>query len=264
MGEIPYLLRGVLVFLLLRAADSWWSPWGRRLPRLCWPPTLAWSSDMGNPSAFRCSPRPCLSSSDWQVASETLPLGISELKGRCLSPQLTTCLGFPGGSVVESACQCRRCKRHQFDPWVGKNPWSRKWQATHYSCLENPTDKGAWWATVHSITKEMDLTWAHMQIVYVSPCIDRELNRKDGVLFTCGLPDPRILVEWMNEQLAIAFQSSSRKLAVAAELDFWILKCRADALIFTPLGQPSHSFVFKIPRTTTRSNIISCSVVKVA
>ena len=30
-------------------------------------------------------------------------------------------LGFPGGaSGKEPACQCRRCKRHKFDPWVGK------------------------------------------------------------------------------------------------------------------------------------------------
>ena len=27
----------------------------------------------------------------------------------------------------ESACQCRRC---QFDPWVGKIPWRRKWLPT--------------------------------------------------------------------------------------------------------------------------------------
>ena len=25
----------------------------------------------------------------------------------------------------KESCQCRRCK---FDPWVGKIPWSRKWQ----------------------------------------------------------------------------------------------------------------------------------------
>ena len=38
-------------------------------------------------------------------------------------------LGFPGGTVVKkkSACQCRR---HGFDPWIGKIPWSRKWQPT--------------------------------------------------------------------------------------------------------------------------------------
>ena len=29
---------------------------------------------------------------------------------------------------VRSTCQCRRRKRRGFDPWVGKIPWSRKWQ----------------------------------------------------------------------------------------------------------------------------------------
>ena len=28
----------------------------------------------------------------------------------------------------EPLCQCRRCKRRGFDPWVKKIPWSRKWQ----------------------------------------------------------------------------------------------------------------------------------------
>ena len=27
-----------------------------------------------------------------------------------------------------------------------------------YSCLGNPMDRGAWWATVHGITKELDIT----------------------------------------------------------------------------------------------------------
>ena len=43
-------------------------------------------------------------------------------------------IGFPGGSVVkESTCQCWRCKRRGFDPWVGKIPWRRKWQPTPIS-----------------------------------------------------------------------------------------------------------------------------------
>ena len=33
-------------------------------------------------------------------------------------------------SGKESACQCRRCKRHGLCPWVGKIPWRRKWQTT--------------------------------------------------------------------------------------------------------------------------------------
>ena len=39
--------------------------------------------------------------------------------------------GFLGGiSGKESACQCRRHKKHGFDPWVGKIPWRWKWQPT--------------------------------------------------------------------------------------------------------------------------------------
>ena len=30
----------------------------------------------------------------------------------------------------ESCCQCRRCRRHGFNLWVGKIPWRRKWQPT--------------------------------------------------------------------------------------------------------------------------------------
>ena len=33
-------------------------------------------------------------------------------------------------SNKESACECRRLKRHRFSPWVGKIPWRRKWQPT--------------------------------------------------------------------------------------------------------------------------------------
>ena len=39
--------------------------------------------------------------------------------------------GLPGGACgKELACQCRRHKRLGFHSWVGKIPWSRKWQPT--------------------------------------------------------------------------------------------------------------------------------------
>ena len=38
-----------------------------------------------------------------------------------------------------------QCWRPGFNPWIGKISWRRAWQ---YSCLENPMDRGAWWATV--------------------------------------------------------------------------------------------------------------------
>ena len=33
-------------------------------------------------------------------------------------------------SGKEPACQCRRCKTREFDPWVRKILWRRKWQRT--------------------------------------------------------------------------------------------------------------------------------------
>ena len=40
-------------------------------------------------------------------------------------------LGFPGGTRgEESAFQCRKLKRHGFDPSVGKIPCKRKWHPT--------------------------------------------------------------------------------------------------------------------------------------
>ena len=33
-------------------------------------------------------------------------------------------------SSKESVCQCRVCKRCEFDSWLGKIPWRRKWQHT--------------------------------------------------------------------------------------------------------------------------------------
>ena len=56
----------------------------------------------------------------------------------------------------ESACQCRACGFH---PGLRKIPWRRKWQPTPVFLPENPTDSGAWRATVRGVTKESDTTW---------------------------------------------------------------------------------------------------------
>ena len=58
-------------------------------------------------------------------------------------------------SGKESVCQCRRCR---FDAWVGKIPRRSQWQSIQYSCLRNPMDRGAWWATVHGVTEKIDMT----------------------------------------------------------------------------------------------------------
>ena len=55
--------------------------------------------------------------------------------------------GFPGGSVgKESPCNTE-------DPGSIPGLGERNDNSLQYSCLENPMDKGVWWATVHGVTK---------------------------------------------------------------------------------------------------------------
>ena len=49
--------------------------------------------------------------------------------------------------------QCRRPKRCGLYPWEGKISRRRKCNPLQCSCLENPKDRGAWWAIVHSVLK---------------------------------------------------------------------------------------------------------------
>ena len=44
------------------------------------------------------------------------------------------------------------------DPWVGRSPREGHGNPLQYSCLENSTDGRAWWATVHGVAKESDMT----------------------------------------------------------------------------------------------------------
>ena len=63
----------------------------------------------------------------------------------------------------------RRC---EFDPWVGKILWSRKWHPLQYICLENSTDRGAWWATVHGATESWTFSsvqFSHSVVSYCDP-----------------------------------------------------------------------------------------------
>ena len=48
--------------------------------------------------------------------------------------------------VKESACWCNK---HGSIPGLGRSPEGGNSNALQCSCLENPMDRGAWWATVH-------------------------------------------------------------------------------------------------------------------
>ena len=56
------------------------------------------------------------------------------------------------GTVVKNSLQCKRFKRHGFNPWVRKIPW-RKWQPTPVFLLGKSHERRAWRATVHGVAK---------------------------------------------------------------------------------------------------------------
>ena len=59
---------------------------------------------------------------------------------------------FPGGSDGrESACNVGEDLGSI--PGLGRCPGGGNGNPLWHSCLENPMDKGAWWATVHGVTK---------------------------------------------------------------------------------------------------------------
>ena len=64
----------------------------------------------------------------------------------------------------ESACQCRRLKRHQFNPWVRKIPKGGNSSGFQDSCLENFMKRGTWRATVHGSQKSDKTEWLSKHI----------------------------------------------------------------------------------------------------
>ena len=51
------------------------------------------------------------------------------------------------------AMQETACKRPGFDPRVGRSLGEENGNPLQYSCLGNPIDKGAWWATAHGVAR---------------------------------------------------------------------------------------------------------------
>ena len=59
--------------------------------------------------------------------------------------------GFPGGSDSKAPV----CSAGDLDsfPGLGRSPGEGNGSLLQYSHLENPMDRGAWWATVHGVAK---------------------------------------------------------------------------------------------------------------
>ena len=76
---------------------------------------------------------------------------------------------FPGGSEVKASAS--NAGDPGSIPGSGRSPGEGNGTPFQYSCLENPTDGEAWWATVHGVarsqTRLSDFTSLHfIQIIY--------------------------------------------------------------------------------------------------
>ena len=74
--------------------------------------------------------------------------------GKNLSVPSTKSMGFPEGSDgKESACNAGNWS---WIPGWRRSPGEGNGTPLQYPCLENPMDRGAWRATAHGVTEELD------------------------------------------------------------------------------------------------------------
>ena len=70
-------------------------------------------------------------------------------------------LGFPGG--LDGKAFAYNVGDPGLIPGSGRSSGEGNGNPLQYSCLENPMDRGTWWATVHGVSKNRtwlsDLTW---------------------------------------------------------------------------------------------------------
>ena len=64
--------------------------------------------------------------------------------------------GFPGDAMVKNPSAMQKHKMQVQSPGLERSPGVEYGNPLQYSCLGNPMDRGAWWATVHGVEK----SWA--------------------------------------------------------------------------------------------------------
>ena len=81
---------------------------------------------------------------------ETILHNTSEINITCKSAVLR----FPSGSVVKNLPACAEDVRGVgLIRGVTRSPGEENSNPFQYSCLENPMDRGGWWAAVHAVTE---------------------------------------------------------------------------------------------------------------
>ena len=72
-------------------------------------------------------------------------------------------------SGKESACQCKRCRRCEFDPGLGGSPGVENGNQLQYPYLENSMDKGVGQATVCGVTRSCPISLGPPSLPHLMP-----------------------------------------------------------------------------------------------
>ena len=86
-----------------------------------------------------------------ELPAKPLTLLIKLLILTVFGPQLCTRMGFPGSS--DGKASAYNAGDLGLIPGLGRSPGEGNDNPLQYSCLENSMDGGAWWVTVHGVTK---------------------------------------------------------------------------------------------------------------
>ena len=77
---------------------------------------------------------------------------------RALYSSSTSINGFPGGSGIKNLPAACNAGDVSSTPGLGRYSGGGNGNPLQYSCLESPMDREAWWAMIHGVEKEWDMT----------------------------------------------------------------------------------------------------------
>ena len=130
-------------------------------------------------------------------------------------------------------------------PGSGRSPRVGNSNPTQYSCLKNPMDGGAWWATVLGMAKSRTRlnNWAHLELLYKYwgsakwlPCLDwTHLSETPGM--SANLDESVVMGDWGDWALLTQPLAPSWDLWASLGLPFsgWEQRRGEPSLMPTPL-----------------------------
>ena len=105
--------------------------------------------------------------------------------------------GFPGGSE-DKASACKAGDPGSI-PGLGRSPGEGNGNPLQYSCLENPMDRGAWWATVHRVAKSRTRLSDFTSLRFTSTVKKMEMNNIRQYLLFEDLTDCKDCMNYCEE-----------------------------------------------------------------